>query len=114
MKPIRSVLALCCAVAAGGCAQVASIERAPALQVREQAPPDGWAAQAGGTRGGVDAPAANVFTVGTAAQLRSALGTSVAGSRIVQVDGIIDMSEGRTFADHADQSRRGRDRKSVV
>jgi len=105
---MRSILVLCCAVAVGGCAQVVPAERASTLQVREQAPPDGWAAQAGGTRGGFDAPAANVFTVSTAAQLRSALAKSVAGSRIVQVDGIIDMTEGRAFADHADQSRRGR------
>ena len=79
----------------------------PAL-LRQHAPPDGWAAMAGGTRGGADAPDANVLTVKNAAQLRRALAATVKGSRIVRVDGVIDMSEGRPYADHADQVRRAR------
>lgn len=79
----------------------------PESSTRQVAPQDGWAAQAGGTRGGADAPAANVFTVTNAAQLRKALGNSIQGSRIVQVEGVIDMSEGRPFAGKADQARRG-------
>ena len=79
----------------------------PDFPMRQAAPPDGWAAQAGGTRGGADAPAANVLTVRNAEQLRKALGKDVQGSRIVQVDGIIDMSEGRPYGGNADQARRG-------
>ncbi|MGI4717756.1 MAG: pectate lyase family protein [Janthinobacterium lividum] len=90
---------------------VCSVLALPALAAsaptRQVAPPDGWAAQAGGTRGGADAPAASVFTVANAAQLRKALDKSIGGSRIVLVDGIVDMSEGRPYADNADQSRRG-------
>ncbi|MFC0253463.1 pectate lyase family protein [Massilia consociata] len=86
----------------------ASADVSPSLPIRQEAPPDGWAAQAGGTRGGADAAAANVFTVTDAVQLRSALSSGIKGSRIVQVAGVIDMSEGRPFASTADQARRGR------
>jgi pectate lyase len=74
--------------------------------VRQHAPLDGWAAQDGGTRGGADAT--TIVTVRDAATLRRALDKRTAGSRIVQVDGIIDMSEGRPFASTADQAKRGR------
>lgn len=105
MKHLPSTVILCAAVA--GCANIAPSPSSSPL-ARQVAPADGWAAQAGGTRGGANAPVANVFTVSDAAQLRKALDESVEGSRIVQVSGVIDMSEGRTFVDHADQSRRGR------
>lgn len=108
MKHLSKFLILWLAASSADCAGDAPRAAAFVPLSRQAAPPDGWAAQAGGTRGGADAPAANVFTVTDAAQLRRALGKSVAGSRIVQVDGVIDMSEGRPFADHADQSRRGR------
>lgn len=75
------------------------------LQWRDAAPSDGWAAQAGGTRGGADAAA--IVTVTNAAQLRSALDPAVQGSRIVLVDGVIDMSEGRPYTSTADQDKRG-------
>lgn len=99
MKHIPFVLVVCSALALPALAASPSI--------RQVAPPDGWAALAGGTRGGADAPAASVFTVANAAQLRRALDKSIGGSRIVQVDGVVDMSEGRPYADNADQSRRG-------
>jgi pectate lyase len=110
MKHLSNFLVLCAAAAAAAapCASDAPHDVSPVPLARQAAPPDGWAAQAGGTRGGADAPAANVFTVTNAAQLRQALGKSVQGSRIVQVAGVIDMSEGRPYVDHADQSRRGR------
>ena len=108
MKHLSNSLILCVAAAAAGCASDAPHDVASIPLSRQVAPPDGWAAQAGGTRGGADAPAANVLTVTDAAQLRQALGKSVQGSRIVQVAGVIDMSEGRSYANHADQSRRGR------
>lgn len=96
------------ATALAGCASHIPRDVSAAVDTRQVAPPDGWASQAGGTRGGADAPTANVFTVTDAAQLRQALGKSVKGSRIVQVDGVIDMSEGLPYANHADQSKRGR------
>ena len=108
MNGLSLTLALWAALAAIGCARLPQPASGALLHVRQAAPPDGWAAQAGGTRGGGGAPAANVFTVANAAQLRAALGKSVTGSRIVQVDGVIDMREGRPYVDHADQSRRGR------
>ena len=108
MKPFLSFLILWIAAALAGCASDAARDAASVTMARQVAPPDGWAAQAGGTRGGADAPAANVFTVTDAMQLRQALGKSVQGSRIVQVDGVIDMQEGRPYTDHADQSKRGR------
>lgn len=111
MKQPSLALALCAALAAAGCARLAQLDAANVPHVphaRQAAPLDGWAAQAGGTRGGAEAPAANVFTVRDAAQLRAALAKPAAGGRIMQVDGIIDMSEGRPYLDHADQSKRGR------
>ncbi|MBD8528455.1 hypothetical protein IFT83_00535 [Massilia sp. CFBP 13647] len=78
----------------------------PLSFVRQHAPLDGWAAQEGGTRGGADAT--TIVTVRDAAALRRALDKRSAGSRIVQVEGIIDMSEGRPFAGTADQAKRGR------
>lgn len=101
MKHLSLVLVLSGALA--GHAFAAS----PEFSIRQVAPEDGWAAQAGGTRGGADAPAANVLTVRDAAQLRKALGKSIQGSRIVQVEGVIDMSEGRPFVNKADQAKRG-------
>ncbi|QOY94118.1 pectate lyase [Massilia sp. UMI-21] len=93
-------------LALSACAAVAP---APAdVSIRQAAPPDGWAALEGGTRGGADAPAANVLTVSNAAQLRNALGKTVQGPRIVQVNGVIDMSEGHPYASNADQARRGK------
>ena len=108
MKIVPSFLILWVAAAACGCAGSVPGNVLIAPMARQVAPHDGWAAQAGGTRGGADAPATNVFTVSNAAQLRQALAKSVQGSRIVQVDGVIDMSEGRPYADQADQSKRGR------
>ncbi|MGX4642648.1 pectinesterase family protein [Massilia sp. SYSU DXS3249] len=78
---------------------------AQATLARQEAPLDGWAAQAGGTRGGGGAGPADTLTVRTPAQLRSALEHGV--SRIVQVEGIVDMSEGRPYTDAKDQARRG-------
>ena len=73
---------------------------------RASAPPDGWAAQDGGTRGGALAEPANVYTVRNREQLVQAL-AAPAPARIVRVASTIDMSEGRAFSDSADQSRRG-------
>lgn len=76
----------------------------PALQA---APADGWAGQAGGTRGGADAAAADIVTVTSAAELRAALKRDSTGARIIQVGGVIDMADGQPFASNPDQARRG-------
>jgi len=104
MKQLSFALVLSLALA--GCVSAAS--PSSSLTLRDAAPADGWAASAGGTRGGADAPLANILTVTDAAQLRSALGKTVEGSRIVQVKGVIDMSEGHPYTSNADQSKRGR------
>lgn len=61
---------------------------------------DGWAGQDGGTSGGGTATAVRV---GTPAELRAAV---AAGAPVIEVTGIIDMRDGRPFADSADQARR--------
>ena len=73
---------------------------------RQHAPPDGWAAQEGGTRGGALADPAHVYTVRDRAGLLAAL-EAPAPARIVRVAAGIDMSEGRAFSDSGDQARRG-------
>jgi len=73
---------------------------------RQHAPPDGWAAREGGTRGGALADPAHVYTVRDRAGLVAAL-EAPAPARIVRVAASIDMSEGRAFASSDDQARRG-------
>ncbi len=75
----------------------------PALQV---APDDGWAAQAGGTRGGAQAATQHIYTVSSRAQLLAALADGAASDKIIKVVGTIDMSEGLPFASAADQRTR--------
>jgi len=94
--------ALLLAVAVSGSAA----EMGVPITERQQAPADGWAAQAGGTRGGALAAPVHVFTVRDRTQLMAALAVA-APARIVRVAASIDMSEGRLFADSADQVRRG-------
>ncbi|SFF52463.1 Pectate lyase [Duganella sp. CF458] len=60
---------------------------------RERAPADGWAGEQGGTHGGATAPASAVYTVATAAELRSAV-AGAADARIIQVRGTLDMADG--------------------
>ena len=73
----------------------------PALQA---APLDGWASQAGGTRGGAAAVPGQIYTVATRTQLLAAL--SGGQPKIVKVVGTIDMSEGVPFTGRADQTAR--------
>ncbi|MFC0253459.1 pectinesterase family protein [Massilia consociata] len=79
---------------------------AVSLAERQHAPADGWAAQAGGTRGGALARPEHVFTVRDRAQLLAAL-AAPAPARIVRVAANIDMTEGRPFRNTADQAQRG-------
>jgi len=72
----------------------------------QAAPADGWAAQAGGTRGGAAAAADRIYTVNNRSQLVAALADGGASPRIVKVVGTIDMSEGLPFASSGDQTAR--------
>lgn len=74
---------------------------------RQPAPSDGWAGQAGGTRGGADASADHVYTVSNRSALLAALARAGEASKIVRVDGLIDMTDGRAYASSADQGLRG-------
>ncbi len=76
------------------------------LLERQHAPFDGWAAQAGGTRGGALARPEHVYTVRDRAQLLAAL-NAPAPARIVRVAAAIDMSEGRAYGSSAEQAQRG-------
>jgi pectate lyase len=62
---------------------------------------DGWASLDGGTSGGGAAVPATVTSV---SELRAAL---AGGARVIEVAGMIDMRDGRPFASHADQQKRG-------
>ncbi len=74
---------------------------------RQQAPADGWAALAGGTRGGAAAESAQIYTVANRLQLLAALEDGAGLPKIVKVVGTIDMSEGQPYASRADQANRG-------
>jgi pectate lyase len=111
---ILSTMLACAGVAACASPQspavsppVSSPVSSPVSFFLRAAPADGWAASAGGTRGGGAAPSTNILTVTNAAQLRSALGKTITGNRIIQVDGVIDMSEGIPYTSTADQAKRG-------
>lgn len=103
MNAATAALALALAAPAGA-AQPTDVPAPPAG--RQHAPADTWAAQDGGTRGGALASPGHVYTVENRAQLLAALDAQ-APARIVRVAATIDMSEGRPFADSADQARRG-------
>ena len=80
---------------------------ASADPAREAAPAGGWAYEAGGTRGGAQALAEHVYTVRNRAELMAAIARGGKQPAIIQVAGLIDMSEGRPFASTRDQAERG-------
>ena len=95
MKPLRRSLLLILPACTLIACSVLPIERANtelspwARSVL--APGDGWASLNGGTRGGADAAAADVFTVSSRSELLAAL-AGPARPRIIQVRGRIDLS----------------------
>ncbi len=67
---------------------------------------NGWAGQTG-VRGGSTASVANVMTVSTSEQLNEALRRNGEASKIIMVNGVIDMRGETPFANSADQNKRG-------
>lgn len=96
--------ALCVSLLAAAMAGPANAATDPA---RQTAPTDGWASQAGGTIGGANAPASQVYAVASRAQLMGALINGAANPKIIIISGTIDMSGGVPYTSTADQAARG-------
>lgn len=73
---------------------------------RQVAGSDGWAGQAGGTRGGADASATQIYTVANRTQLLAAITNGGTLPKIIKVVGSIDMSDGVPYTSTADQRAR--------
>ncbi len=104
MRHLAFKAALCAALSLGAVPGHAAATVDPA---RQAAPADGWASQAGGTQGGSSAPASQVYTVGTRAQLLAAIHNGGTNAKIIKLAGTIDMSDGQPFTSSADQAARG-------
>ncbi|MFW5392979.1 pectate lyase [Yersinia sp. 2544 StPb PI] len=74
---------------------------------RNISPVGGWAAEAGGTTGGSEATSDDIYLVFSVSELRRALSESGERPKIIQVYGLIDVSEGLPYQDQADQKQRG-------
>lgn len=90
------------------------VSQAHAADVSAETATLGWATQGGGTSGGSGASAAMTFTVRTRAELVKALDGIDAGGKknrdakkIIKWVGSIDMTGGKAYTSHDDQSTRG-------
>lgn len=106
--PTRLRRALAAAAAATCLLPTGGLQAQGVDPARQVAPPDGWAAQAGGTSGGAAATASQIYTVTNRSELLAAIANGGAQAKIIKVVGTIDMTEGVPFAGAADQKARSR------
>lgn len=70
------------------------------------APSDGWASLDGGTNGGTNADDQHIYLVTNKNDLVSALTKDKESPKIIQIKGMIDISEGNPYTDFEDQKNR--------
>lgn len=75
--------------------------------IRDAAPLTGWAGMEGGTSGGGKASASAIFTVSNVNELTSVLASLGSAPKIIQVSGVIDISNGKKYENFSDQKSRG-------
>lgn len=91
-------------------ASTGALARPPMPTPQELAKPGGWASQGvnglgqTGTSGGAAALPADIYTVSTPAQLKAAL--AVPRSKIIRIQGLLDLSDGLPYANHNEQKLR--------
>lgn len=72
----------------------------------QSAPAASWAGVAGGTPGGAKASAEHIYTVTNRSELLEAIRQSGDAQKIIQIKGIIDLSDGKPFTSFSDQKSR--------
>lgn len=89
-------------------AQAASLPISKLLTdvARETAPANGWAGWDKGTTGGAKADAKHIYLVSNKAEFIAALKKDAAKPKIIQIKGLIDLSEGKPYTSFADQKAR--------
>ena len=102
LKPLNSALALAISLACGA-AQAAPLLVKAALDV---APQNGWAGAEGGTTGGSQAKADQIYQVSNQQQLLAALKSGGNENKIIQLTGMIDVANGQPYQSAEDQKAR--------